>query len=422
MTVAIAAYERCAALAVALESLLAQTRQDFEAIVVGDATGDASAEVVRGFGDPRLRFENLAVRAGHQAGPNRRALELARAPFVAYLGQDDLWLPRHLESLLALTEGGGAPWAMAGVFFPPPPGSGAAPRVWGLAPWGDLRPDEHVPPSGWLHRSRLADEIGGWRLPADSELPPDVDLLTRARRAGVRPAASGEISVVKLSASERPGSYLERDAAEQRQWLSRLRASPDLAHELAIEALRALQRELPERHTIDREALAAVSAADWDRHWRAVRGLDAAAPTPPLVDEREEGRGPRLALRAPLPVAVGAGERFFATVRVDNPSRYRLATELPNPVQLGYHWTPAAESAPRAEGRTALVPPLPPGGARDYAVRIVAPREAGAWRLRVALVQEFILWFDAEDESVTQAIEVRANESSGGGREARERG
>jgi hypothetical protein len=412
VSVAVAAYERSATLRCALASILAQTVGDFEVLVVGDATTDDSEAVVRGFGDPRLRFENLPRHTGHQARPNRRAIELARAPWIAYLGQDDLWLPAHLERLLACAERSAADFVLAGVYFAPPPSGDPPARVWGLAPWGELRADEHVPPSGWMHARSFAFGSGAWRPPEESVLPPDVEFLSHAREAGARFASTGAISVIKMSAVHRPGSYRDPSAAEQETWLARLASSPGLAEELAVEALRALQRRLPDEHLVDREALAAKTAEDWNRHGNSVRGLDAQLPTPPLDGERRDGRGPRLALRAPVPVRVRARQRFRVAVRIENRTGHRLASEMPNPVHLGYHWFPAAGGAIEGE-RSLLVPPLGPGESGSYEVRVVAPAHAGSWRLRLAVVQEGIVWFDGVEES--RSAEVEVDEAANGG-------
>ena len=68
-------------------------------LVVGDGCSDDSEQVVAAIGDPRVRWINLPSNNGHQSAPNNEGLRQARGEIVAYLGHDDLWLPRHLELL-----------------------------------------------------------------------------------------------------------------------------------------------------------------------------------------------------------------------------------------------------------------------------------------------------------------------------------
>ena len=98
VTVIVATYNRAAVLKEALRCLMAQTHQSWRALIIGDHCTDETAEVVAAFNDPRLSFHNLPERFGEQAGPNSIGLALARTEYVAFLNQDDLWFPDHLES------------------------------------------------------------------------------------------------------------------------------------------------------------------------------------------------------------------------------------------------------------------------------------------------------------------------------------
>ncbi len=80
----------------AIDSILVQTHADFELLVVNDASQDESANVVRGYDDPRVRlFENESNLG--LAGTLNRALSLATAPLVARHDQDDVSHPRRFE-------------------------------------------------------------------------------------------------------------------------------------------------------------------------------------------------------------------------------------------------------------------------------------------------------------------------------------
>ena len=90
----------------AVRSLLAQTERDFELIVCGDGAADSTRAAVRELAaaDERIRFDDFPK--GEQRGELNRGRSVAgsRGRFVAYLPDDDLWLPNHLEVLGAALE------------------------------------------------------------------------------------------------------------------------------------------------------------------------------------------------------------------------------------------------------------------------------------------------------------------------------
>ena len=84
----------------ALDSLLAQTLVDWEALIVDDGSGDDTAEVVRPYlADPRIRYRRLAHNTGLGNALNE-GMAQARASLLAYLPSDDVYYRDHLQSLL----------------------------------------------------------------------------------------------------------------------------------------------------------------------------------------------------------------------------------------------------------------------------------------------------------------------------------
>ena len=85
-----------------VSSVLAQTYEDFELLVVDDASSDATADIVESFAalDGRVRL----IRKLRNAGPaeaRNTALDASRGRYVAFLDSDDLWLPEKLQVQLA---------------------------------------------------------------------------------------------------------------------------------------------------------------------------------------------------------------------------------------------------------------------------------------------------------------------------------
>lgn len=96
-------FNRASQLGVALNSVLAQTCQDFEIIVVDDGSADNPRAAVEAIGDPRIRF----IRQDNQGGGAARntAIDAAQGRFIAPLDSDDAFLPHHLERMKALLAG-----------------------------------------------------------------------------------------------------------------------------------------------------------------------------------------------------------------------------------------------------------------------------------------------------------------------------
>ena len=82
----------------ALDSVRIQSEGRFECLVVNDDPGDREAvdAVVAAIGDPRMRVAHNAENRGANHCRNRGIMETS-APVVAFLDDDDEWLPEKLE-------------------------------------------------------------------------------------------------------------------------------------------------------------------------------------------------------------------------------------------------------------------------------------------------------------------------------------
>lgn len=99
VSVAIPLFNGAKFIRTALESVAAQTYPSIEVIVVDDGSTDSSADIVKAFGRDvvLVRQPNRGV-----AAARNEAIARARGEFIAFLDQDDWWLPRKLEDQIAL--------------------------------------------------------------------------------------------------------------------------------------------------------------------------------------------------------------------------------------------------------------------------------------------------------------------------------
>ncbi|HEY8609087.1 MAG TPA: glycosyltransferase family A protein [Noviherbaspirillum sp.] len=94
-------FEHAQFIARALDSLLAQRMEDWEAIIVDDGSRDGTQAAVAPYlGDPRIHFYRLPENKGLGHALNL-ALGKSRAPLVAYLPSDDVYYRDHLQQLKA---------------------------------------------------------------------------------------------------------------------------------------------------------------------------------------------------------------------------------------------------------------------------------------------------------------------------------
>ena len=102
-SVIIPVFNRAPMLETAIRSVLDQTCQDFEIVVVDDGSKDDPGSVVARLGDPRITFIRQENAGGGAA--RNRAIDAARGLYIAPLDSDDIFLPHHLAAMKTLLDG-----------------------------------------------------------------------------------------------------------------------------------------------------------------------------------------------------------------------------------------------------------------------------------------------------------------------------
>ncbi len=96
VSVILASYNHVDFVATAVESILGQSFQDFELLVVDDGSTDGTPELVASISDPRITL----VRQEHNRLRQTRnlAIAMAKGRYIAFQNSDDEWLPGKLQA------------------------------------------------------------------------------------------------------------------------------------------------------------------------------------------------------------------------------------------------------------------------------------------------------------------------------------
>lgn len=206
----------------AVTSVLSQTYENIELMIVGDHCTDNTAELLAEIRDPRLRFYNLPSRSRKYrqtvenhwfvggATPANKAMELARGQWIARVDDDDTWSPDHIEKLLHYAQQGQYEF-VSGLYEEERFGERkVVDGVRALDPYYTRRPPSAVDDSPkiggvstWLYRSYLRFmryNVNCWRKEWNRVW--DVDLSLRIHGAGVR---MGFLDQVVAYVLPRPG-------------------------------------------------------------------------------------------------------------------------------------------------------------------------------------------------------------------------
>jgi glycosyltransferase involved in cell wall biosynthesis len=102
-SVVIPTYNQAQYLAKAIQSVLVQTYQDFEIIIVNNYSTDETVSVVNSFNDRRIKLLHYHNQGVIGAARNQ-GIEASRGEYVAFLDSDDVWYLEKLEKVKAVLQ------------------------------------------------------------------------------------------------------------------------------------------------------------------------------------------------------------------------------------------------------------------------------------------------------------------------------
>lgn len=218
VSVCIPTYNSAATLPAAIQSVLAQRLTDFELLISDNASSDATADIVKRFHDPRIRYHRHSRNLGYTRNV-RFCIEASRAEVVGILCADDYWEPEYLSSLVPPFDESPAvtlAYAASAVLNQTDPGREAHPLPHiaerpTLSDGADYALEEfrhrYTILSGHLFKRSVALDIGSFADPGLRLLPDLLHRLQVAARGIVayvpRPLAVYRVHGINLSARTR---------------------------------------------------------------------------------------------------------------------------------------------------------------------------------------------------------------------------
>ena len=175
VSVLLPSYNHARYLRAAIDSVLAQTLDDLELIIIDDASADDSWSIIEAIDDPRVKASRHDTNAGAHATLNE-ALACASGEFVAILNSDDVYTPGRLQRIVDEMRAQDAGFAFSTLRFvddsgAPCPDHERAREYRDACAWCVPRPATDwflsgnlaVTTSNFVFRRALAGEIGAFR-------------------------------------------------------------------------------------------------------------------------------------------------------------------------------------------------------------------------------------------------------------------
>jgi hypothetical protein len=256
----------------AIPSVLAQSYENVEVVVVGDCSPPELAAAVEAIGDPRVRFHNLTIRGPYDEDPYRAwcasgtpplnaGLERVRGRWITVIGDDDEMPASHLDALLRFAREQHVEFAYGWYRF--------------LDPDGGTRRVGSFPPKLGYTGLQTALWHSGLRFlkfelaHAVFSKPNDWGLIERMMRIGVSMAQTDEISV-DYRASGRGEPALTEPPADESGRLLRLIGDLEQRSNELEQAGAGLEQSLAESRATVLDLQRRIEEVRQSRSWRLI--------------------------------------------------------------------------------------------------------------------------------------------------------
>ena len=227
ITVVIPTHNRRETCLLAVTSALEQSSPPVQVIVLADGCDDGTEESLGNL-DQAVEVVSLPKAPGYAYGHRNIAFERARGDVVSWLGDDDLYMPDHLEAVGVALDVEQVELVQARACNVLADGSIASMAMdWRAPHYRELLlgGQNRTPLSAISHRIEPAVAAGGWD--AERARGGDLDLWRRMLIAGARSTMLGSATVVHFRAAERQQCVARPSRPERR--LPRAAARPGRA-------------------------------------------------------------------------------------------------------------------------------------------------------------------------------------------------
>ena len=216
VSVVIATRNRAQQLACAVDSALAQKPRVREVIVVDDGSTDGTPELMAAWArdEPRLRYSRLSDNIGIPEYVRNRAAESALGSWLAFLDNDDEWLPGKIEAQAAWL---GKEYDVVGGSALSPDGRLylSAEKIPRFPTLDQILRNNLIVPSSALVRKAACDSARGFSGRRGDVGVEDPAVVANALlRRGARRAAQPADREVRISAHQRIGPSIRAAVAE----------------------------------------------------------------------------------------------------------------------------------------------------------------------------------------------------------------